>query len=109
MSGAYEWVSSEAMVEELQRVLQYPTVTKYIQWKDWELTHLVDSIRLKATMVDTWGVVAKVPGDPNDDMVLAALLASKADYLVTGDKELLKLADVHPILTPSAFFERFGS
>jgi predicted nucleic acid-binding protein len=38
--------------------------------------------------------------------VLALMLASGADLLVTGDKDLLALAQHHPILTPAAFCAR---
>ena len=31
--------------------------------------------------------------DPNDEHILAAAIGSNADYLVTGDKDLLTLAD----------------
>jgi uncharacterized protein len=36
----------------------------------------------------------------------AALLASKADCLVTGDLDLLTLADTYPILSPADFVSR---
>ncbi len=39
-------------------------------------------------------------------MVLATLLASKADCLVTGDADLLALAGTYPILTPADFVGR---
>jgi predicted nucleic acid-binding protein len=44
--------------------------------------------------------------DAADEPVLAVLLASGADLLVTGDKDLLALAQHHPILTPAAFCAR---
>ena len=39
--------------------------------------------------------------------VLALLIGSGADYLVTGDKDLLALAGTCPILTPANFVDRF--
>jgi predicted nucleic acid-binding protein len=39
---------------------------------------------------------------------LLALLAAKAQYLVTGDKDLLALADRYPIVTPTDFWARHG-
>ena len=30
------------------------------------------------------------------------------DYLITGDKDLLALANAHPILTPAEFWRRHG-
>jgi predicted nucleic acid-binding protein len=43
--------------------------------------------------------------DPDDLLILAAAIESQADYLVTGDKELLHLKRFHAvhIITPSAF------
>jgi len=34
-------------------------------------------------------------------LVLGTLRAAKADYLVTGDKDLLALAEWYPIVTPA--------
>ena len=45
--------------------------------------------------------------DPNDLPVLALLVGSGADYLVTGDKDLPALADTYPILRPAEFVDRF--
>ena len=43
-----------------------------------------------------------VPGDPNDDPIVQTALVGKADYLVTADKEILKVGKVEDvdILTP---------
>ncbi len=47
---------------------------------------------------------------PKDEDVLgtliAALQSSAADYLITGDKDLLALADRHPILSPADFWAK---
>jgi predicted nucleic acid-binding protein len=43
-----------------------------------------------------------------NQQVLATLRASRADYLITGDKDLLALAGKYPIVTPAAFWERHG-
>ena len=40
--------------------------------------------------------------------MLATLTSAKADYLITGDKDLLALAGRFPILTPVAFWSRHG-
>ena len=49
-----------------------------------------------------------VPGDPGDDPVVQTALAAKADYLITADKEILKLVKVQDveILTPAQFANR---
>ena len=51
---------------------------------------------------------ASVPTtDPDDRWVLASALAGQADVLVTGDRDLLDLAEEAPlpILTPRGFWE----
>jgi putative PIN family toxin of toxin-antitoxin system len=46
--------------------------------------------------------------DEADQLILGTLQASNADYLITGDKDLLALGDRYPIVTPAAFWERHG-
>jgi putative PIN family toxin of toxin-antitoxin system len=46
--------------------------------------------------------------DAGDQQVLGTLRASRADYLITGDKDLLALADKYSIVTPAAFWQRHG-
>jgi putative PIN family toxin of toxin-antitoxin system len=49
--------------------------------------------------------VAEVSRDPKDDKFLAVAVAGGADYLVSGDKDLLVLERVGsvPIVSPAAF------
>jgi putative PIN family toxin of toxin-antitoxin system len=49
--------------------------------------------------------VAGVCRDPDDDNILACSLAAEADYLVTGDSDLLELKSFKgiPIIAPRAF------
>jgi putative PIN family toxin of toxin-antitoxin system len=49
-----------------------------------------------------------VPGDPADDPIVQTALSAKADYLVTGDHELLNLKKVQDveILTAQQFEQR---
>ena len=44
--------------------------------------------------------------DPDDAPILATLVEAGADYLVTGDKDLLALAPGYPIVTPAEFCVR---
>lgn len=51
---------------------------------------------------------AKVCRDPKDNQVLDLAVAGQADYLVTGDKDLLTLKEFHTtkILKPAEFLQR---
>jgi len=49
-----------------------------------------------------------VENDPDDDRILEAALAAKADYIVSGDKHLLSLKEWNGIRirTPSEFLNK---
>ena len=58
-----------------------------------------------AHIVSHTSVVSGVCRDPDDDQILSCALSSEADYLVTGDLDLLELKEFHGIriLAPAAF------
>ena len=58
-----------------------------------------------AQIVSYASVVSGICRDPDDDQILSCALSAEADYLVTGDSDLLELKDFHgiEILTPGAF------
>jgi len=61
-----------------------------------------------AEVVEPDGEVDKTLRDELDQQVLGTLRAAKADYLITGDKDLLALGGRYSIVTPAAFWERCG-
>jgi putative PIN family toxin of toxin-antitoxin system len=58
-----------------------------------------------AQIVSHASMVSGICRDPDDDQILSCALSVKADYLVTGDLDLLELKEFHgiEILTPGAF------
>ncbi|MCY1544525.1 putative toxin-antitoxin system toxin component, PIN family [compost metagenome] len=73
-----------------------------------EIRDLVDSLMFLADIVEPEGAQAADLCDPADQPVLLTLVAAKADYLITGDKDLLALANRYPIVTPAEFWARHG-
>jgi putative PIN family toxin of toxin-antitoxin system len=106
-AGALEIVLCEPILEEIGDALRYAKVRKRIALSDDELDRYVQALRFTADVVDIAGVAAQVPGDRDDDAILATLVVAKADWLVTGDAALLALAHRYPIVTPAAFVKRF--
>lgn len=104
--GGFELVLCEAIVEEISAALRYPKVRERIALSDDELDRYVQALRFMADMVDPSRVVVQVPGDRNDNVILATLVVAKADWLITGDAALLALADQYPIITPAEFAAR---
>ncbi len=73
-----------------------------------EIRTLAENFRLRAEIAEPDSELDPNLRDPADQLVLATLRVSKADYLITGDKDLLALADKYPILTPAAFWALHG-
>jgi putative PIN family toxin of toxin-antitoxin system len=105
-TGHFSLVLSEPMLAEISTVLGYPKIRKRIGWNDDIISRYVMLLRFEAEIFDIRKTAAHVPRDAKDNMVLATLLASKAHCLVTGDADLLALADSYPILTPADFVGR---
>lgn len=105
-AGEFDLVLSEPILDEITRVLAYPKINRRIGWDRAKVERYVALLRFEAELVDVQGSTARVPKDANDNPILATLLASRADVLVTGDDDLLVLADQYRIEPPSRFVER---
>ena len=73
-----------------------------------EVLDLVDSFRFTTQVVEPIVVDDPDLRDTTDAPVLGTFLAGKADWLVTGDKDLLALTDRYAIIGPSDMWQRFG-
>lgn len=102
----FDLALSAPMLEEIAKVLAYPKIAKRLQWDDHLIDQFILLLRFKTLIVDIGQIEAVVPDDANDNMVLATLLASQADYLISGDNDLLALRDQYPILTPAEFAQK---
>ena len=105
--GQLQLLSSAPLLEELLRVLGYPKIRKRLLAASIDIDQFLELLPFFVTEVVPDDGFAPMPRDPADRMVLATLIAGSADWLVTGDEDLLALADQFPILTPTAFVERF--
>ena len=99
-------VLSEPLLRELRLALNYPRIRSRLPLSDAELERYLAELQYIAEIVDIGGTAARVPRDRRDDMVLATLLVSGADHLLTGDRDLLALRPSHPILTAREFYEQ---
>ncbi len=103
----FSLVLSEPMLEEVARVLAYPKIRKRLDWEDETIARYIALLRFEAEVVSIAGVEANVPADPDDNHLLATLIVSKADWLITGDRDFDALSESHPIISPSEFVRRF--
>ena len=108
--GRLDVVLSRYILAELLRVL--PRLNHRLQWREEDMLDMVDTLALLADLVEPSAEAEPMGGpalrDPADGPVLGTLLASGADYLVTGDKDLLVLAPHYAIVTPAWFWAQHG-
>lgn len=97
-------VLSEPMLLELRLALTYRRVRPRIPLTDDELDRYLAELRYVAEVVDIRGSQARVPRDRRDDIVLATYLASSADFLLSGDADLLSLHPRYAVLTAREFY-----
>jgi len=103
--GGVEVVLSRYILDELTRVL--PRLPR-VGLTPAQVRDLADSLMFLADIVEPEGGHEAALRDPADQPVLQTLIAAKADYLVTGDKDLLALAGRYAVVTPAAFWARHG-
>jgi len=102
-AAQFELALSEPMLDEIGRVLAYPKIERRLKWDQETISRFLLLLQFKADVVDISSATVEVPRDPQDVPVLATLIAGGADYLVTGDKDLLTLGHDYPIVTPVEF------
>jgi putative PIN family toxin of toxin-antitoxin system len=103
--GGVDVVLSRYILDEMARVL--PRLPR-ISLSPAEIRDLADSFMFLADIFEPSAERDDNLRDEADQAVLGTLLAAKADYLITGDKDLLALSDRYPIVTPAAFWQRHG-
>ena len=95
---------SVATIEELQKVMNRPKFDKYV---DPEIrSEFIVQLIQQSELVEINELILACR-DSKDDKFLEVAVNGKADYLITGDRDLLVL---HPfrdvqIITPAAFLE----
>ena len=105
-NGGIDVILSHYILDELQRVL--PRLNHRLGWSQQEIQDFIDSLAFLADIVEPLTAKEQKLRDEADQPVLGTLLASKANYLVTGDKDLLAISNIYPILSPAQFRQLHG-
>ena len=104
--GGLDVVLSRYILDEMVRVL--PRLSR-ILLSSAEIRDLADNFMFLADIVEPAVESNETLRDIADRPILGTLQAAQADYLITGDKHLLALAERYPIVTPATFWERHGT
>jgi uncharacterized protein len=97
VGGEFELILSAELLAEYVEVLERLS-------KNPELgSHWQETLIKRATFVSVTQKV-DICRDPDDNFILALALASEADYLITGDRDILAISPFPTkILSPAAF------
>ena len=102
--GVFELALSPPILEEIGRVLSYAKIQKLRWTTQEEVISLLESLAGESVLVPG-RLVVRASRDPEDDKFLAAAIEAGAEYVVSGDKDLLDLRMYRGvrIVTPAKF------
>jgi len=89
--GKVATVASEEIVGKISQVLNYPKLRKVYQAAGLCLKDLIEAVLKVVKFVKVIKNVMVVVGHVADDKFIECALAAGADYIVSGDKHLLRI------------------
>jgi putative PIN family toxin of toxin-antitoxin system len=98
-------ILSKNIIEEIKKVLYYPYIKEKYNLQEQVIESLINLIEHEAIILSDSIKINVINDDPEDNKFLACSLEAEADYIISGDKHLLKLhhyKDI-PIITVREF------
>ncbi len=101
----FDLLLSEEIIREIKDVLGRPRIRKRHRWSEEQIVRFLDALRELATMTPGRLQVEAVSDDPDDNIYLACGIEGEADYIVSGDAHLRRVALYQgiPIVSPIQF------
>lgn len=103
--GTLDLVVSQPILDEYQRVLSYPRLSRAHGKDSAQLQADIDRIRRTSFLVRETPEIHVVERDPSDNIFLECAVAGAAEIIVSGDSDLLDLGEYQgiQILSAAAF------
>jgi hypothetical protein len=103
----FQLLISDAILDEIGRVLRYPKIVNRHLWseaKTERFLHSLASVAIKTPGSLTLNVITD---DPSDNRYLECAVEGSADFIVSGDRDLLDLGNYQgiAIVQPAVFLE----
>lgn len=89
--------TSAVLLAELAEVLSRPLAAKRLALIGRSVQDVLADYTIAADVVMPLATQAVIAADPDDDHVIAAAIAARADLIVSGDRHLLALGSHHNI------------
>ena len=104
LAGQIDGIVSPFLLNELDDVLRRPNFRRWLTPD--EADAYIDLLRTHATVFDDPPAETGHTPDPDDDYLVSLARAARADVLVSGDSDLIGLADPRPpVQTPRALID----
>lgn len=102
LGGDFVILISRHIVDETLRKL----VSKFV-FPFSDALEYIETIVVNARLIDQVSVVRVVAADPADNAIVACAVDGNADYIVTGDQDILSLKQFRSIrmITPNSFLK----
>jgi hypothetical protein len=101
----FELVISPPILEELARVIHHPGIQKRYNLPEERVDRFLSLISNASIIVEPHRELSVAEDDPSDNRYLECAAEGDANYIVSGDKHLLKLKEFEGIviLPPAGF------
>lgn len=104
-NGEISLILSEDIIEEFERVLEYPEIQRKIKQKNLVAQLTVEELAQFSEIVTPIENIYAVLEDPSDNKILECAVAGEAEFIVTYDQHLLRFKEFRGIriVTPEEF------
>ncbi len=94
-------------IDELFEVINYPRIKKQAYNLKVPVETLIDKLLAVSEIVYPAQRISLITDDPSDNRILEAAVVAKVDYIISGDRHLLRIKQIAgiPILTPAQFLK----
>jgi putative PIN family toxin of toxin-antitoxin system len=106
-SGQIEVYTSEAILEELLDVLQRSKFSQKLALLNSNAQEVVNSFISWVEVIEVGEVAKVVASDPDDDQIIACAKLANADFIISGDADILNVKDdiSIPVVNAGEFLE----
>ena len=84
-------ISSEPLLKELETTLNKPKLEKFLLAGNLDVANIIERFKALVSIVDPIYIPSDVVRDKDDNVVIGTAITGKANFIVTGDKDLLVL------------------
>jgi putative PIN family toxin of toxin-antitoxin system len=107
----FQLIMSDAILNEVGRVLRYPKIVQRHVWTEAEIDRFLHSLASFSLKTPGALTVNIITDDPSDNRYLECAVEGSADVIVSGDRDLLALGSYEgiAIVQPSAFLAHLAS